>query len=307
MKQRLASLVVLKTGKRSLSNKLAKVQKTTSKPTAASVSKTKRSSSSSQAAGKVKKTMLKATRPSQKQKTVALKILSGERRLAPLVKGASSATLERIKRATKQRLYLIKQEAISSTSSGPARKFIVLGSTGNVYTVTVDGLVSCTCPDALNGNVCKHQLFVYLRVLKIPESSPLIYQKALLPKERVQILSTTNRPNSNSYANAKVREAYKKAARDSSKSKSLNSTQRKGSKDDWCPICFEALGNEKFEQCKVCTHVIHQDCFRKWAQTQRGEITCPLCRAEWEKPKVGYLNLENKKASSNSFFHYYYG
>ena len=71
---------------------------------------------------------------------------------------------DRIARALNQRLYLIEQEEEDS-----GRKYAVLGSTGNVYTVKVGPLVSCDCPDAAKGNVCKHQLFVMLKVLRAEE------------------------------------------------------------------------------------------------------------------------------------------
>ncbi|CAI5508726.1 unnamed protein product, partial [Closterium sp. Naga37s-1] len=45
--------------------------------------------------------------------------------------------------------------------------FHVLGATGNVYTVTISQQPSCTCPDYGNGNLCKHVLFVLLRVLHV--------------------------------------------------------------------------------------------------------------------------------------------
>jgi len=44
-------------------------------------------------------------------------------------------------------------------------EFVVLGSTGNVYTVTICRLPSCTCVDHLERKtVCKHLLFVYHKV-----------------------------------------------------------------------------------------------------------------------------------------------
>jgi hypothetical protein len=63
----------------------------------------------------------------------------------------------------------------------------VLGSTGNVYSVHVGDVVSCDCPDAAKGNVCKHRMFVLVRVLGAAQASPLVYQDALLPSERAQL------------------------------------------------------------------------------------------------------------------------
>ncbi len=34
------------------------------------------------------------------------------------------------------------------------------GTTGNLYTVTINHLPTCTCPDHLKGNMCKHIIYV---------------------------------------------------------------------------------------------------------------------------------------------------
>ena len=55
----------------------------------------------------------------------------------------------------------------------------VLGSTGNVYTVSLGRpRQSCTCVDhGKHPNVaCKHILFVMLRVCKLPENDPRVWQ-----------------------------------------------------------------------------------------------------------------------------------
>lgn len=300
-----------KSAQSSSSNQLRKVMKTVTK-------------NSMTLLRRVMKTVTKTSMTLRRKKASDLSTgtPSKERRLAPWRSSASSGTLDRIKRATEQRLYLVAQEAIKS-SSGPARKFTVLGSTGNVYVVIVDSIVSCNCPDGSRGNVCKHHLFVFLRVLGVAESSPLLYQRALLSTERAEVLSGAGRPGSKSYASASVRAAYKKAT--SMSPKSSSSSSHRGSNDDTCTICYESLGKEKLEVCKSCNNAVHQECFRKWAQAQRGDITCPLCRAKWQKPKndkmlsrvsaEGYLNFgrearmstQRDTSSYSSFFHYYHG
>jgi uncharacterized Zn finger protein len=55
--------------------------------------------------------------------------------------------------------------------------FKVLGSTGNVYTVTVEQVPKCDCPDFGKGNHCKHLIFVMLKVLNVEEESGFHYQK----------------------------------------------------------------------------------------------------------------------------------
>lgn len=48
--------------------------------------------------------------------------------------------------------------------------FTVLGSTGNVYTVTIALTPSCDCPDGEKNGTCKHVIFV--RLSSFPASGP---------------------------------------------------------------------------------------------------------------------------------------
>lgn len=56
----------------------------------------------------------------------------------------------------------------------------------SVYTVTISRQPTCTCPDHQSGRAggrCKHILFVMLRVLKLEQTNPLVWQRALLTQE----------------------------------------------------------------------------------------------------------------------------
>lgn len=55
--------------------------------------------------------------------------------------------------------------------------------------VTISRHPTCTCPDFAKGNLCKHILFVMLRVLKLPSNDPLVWQKALMSAEVEEVLS----------------------------------------------------------------------------------------------------------------------
>ena len=45
-----------------------------------------------------------------------------------------------------------------------------------VYTVRICTGPHCTCPDFEKGNLCKHILFVMMRVLRLGHDNPLIWQ-----------------------------------------------------------------------------------------------------------------------------------
>lgn len=73
-------------------------------------------------------------------------------------------TSDRIERALNQRLYLISQQD-NSTENESSRKYVVLGSTGNVYDVEFCSDPSCSCPDhQKSDSFCKHILFIMLKV-----------------------------------------------------------------------------------------------------------------------------------------------
>jgi hypothetical protein len=97
-----------------------------------------------------------------------------EKRQAIFKKRCPKIIEERVERVKQQRFYMIERErevgALKET-------FKILGSTGNVYTVTISHIPSCSCPDATKGNHCKHLIFVFLKVLSVPESSTFFYQK----------------------------------------------------------------------------------------------------------------------------------
>lgn len=92
------------------------------------------------------------------------------------------------------RLNLIERKTLPNYGG---EEFTVLGATGNVYQVAIPYSPSnsttptCSCPDALKGEVCKHRLFVMLRVLGLDTNDPLAWQRVLLPDEVQRVLSSS--------------------------------------------------------------------------------------------------------------------
>ena len=116
----------------------------------------------------------------------------GEKRAARF-RSMSAAAAARMERAMTERLYLVDQRDASTTSPSGlvtrSHEFTVLGSTGNVYTVAISRTPSCTCVDFTDRSaICKHLLFVYVKVLRVPRDSHLPVQKGLLRHELVEIL-----------------------------------------------------------------------------------------------------------------------
>jgi hypothetical protein len=148
----------------------------------------------------------------------------------------------------------------------PTETLSIAGTTGNVYTITIDQVPTCDCPHATKGNQCKHILFTLSRVLRAPEN--LQYQLALLPSELREIFSQAPPINP---VDADTADKNRKPICD----------------EDNCPICFMEFENgfEDTVYCKAaCGNNVHKECFEQWAESRRrssAPVTCPFCRSNW--------------------------
>lgn len=145
-----------------------------------------------------------------------------------------------------------------------------------VYTVVVDKLLSCDCPDAQKGNHCKHILFIMLKVLAVPQSSTLYYQKALLSTELEQIFAQAPAAPT-SATSSRLMAAYEKATgRQSTASGASSSTQEQRIEEgDDCAICYDGMDAGKLDLltfCVTCNKPVHKGCF-----TQCAPLVCVVC------------------------------
>ncbi|KAK0107138.1 hypothetical protein ONS95_003844 [Cadophora gregata] len=179
--------------------------------------------------------------------------------------------LERLQRVTTQRMFLIDREkGVGEDGECPEEKFDIAGSTGNIYQVTISKVPRCTCPDAGNGNQCKHIIYVMVNVLRARED--LAYQLALLSTELIEI-----------FANAPV-------TPQSSDSAPSTATDTGGSRkpvEGDCPVCVmefdESDKSEEILWCKgACGNNIHRQCFEQWARSKPGPVKCVYCRTPWK-------------------------
>jgi hypothetical protein len=205
---------------------------------------------------------------------------------------------------------------------GLAEEFLVLGSTGNVYTVGINRHPSCTCPDHSKGNVCKHIIFVMLRVLGISRDSNLWYQSALLQQELASIFA--NAPQRQAHAvmaRSSVRRALVGASADQDAAGAVeveeDENARKPFEGEDCAICFETMSKseELVWDRGSCGKSMHRACFRMWVSHSSrdggAEPLCPSCRGVWmsEDPagdpsatqeiSEGYVNVASLQGMSN--------
>jgi len=242
-----------------------------------------------------------------------------EKRGALFKKSCPKNILDRVGRVKSQRFFMIDRKREGDELK---EEFKVLGSTGNVYTVIIGKVPSCDCPDASRGHHCKHILFIFLKVLQVPESSGLWYQKALLHSEIESVF--TNAPLApNVIANDTVRNAYASATGKLSTSASSSTKRRIPGPEDNCPICYESMYGEsegRLTFCEECGNALHSECFEQWRQSRRvAELTCVWCRAKPRKKESGasttsegYVNLGqvaglSGKRDTSSYHHRWQG
>lgn len=209
-----------------------------------------------------------------------------EKRLKRYREKPTTAICQRIDRARTQRLYLVQRSEVNDL----ACDFVVLGSTGNVYDVRVSKIPKCSCPDHARGNLCKHILFIMLKVIGLDPGSPLVYQAAYLDEELGELfaLMLSRRVGGSIMANEEVKATYVSLITNGNDTDvETAGADRKALDDDDsdCPICFDRMdvsGNLTY--CRAaCGTNFHADCIQRWlGQQNRTQPTCPNCRQPWE-------------------------
>lgn len=257
------------------------------KPTADETAKARKGNGKGQRAN-MKRNSSDAPRPKKPRKQREAALPPEERRPTRFVEKPSARVKERIDRAFAHRLYLLAQGDVEEGQEGVWVD--VLGSTGNVYRVTLSGEGSdCKCPDfAKSTGVCKHILFVMLRVLRLDRTDQRVWQTSLTLSELRPLLTRFRegtRLGSVSASDAVMRgyqEAYSQGESECPSQRPLPAE---------CPICFDEIASPQGQAdvcavatCRCCAHHFHVDCQRRWAESSRGDNKCPLCRNPWQRP-----------------------
>lgn len=181
-----------------------------------------------------------------------------------------------LQRARTQRLVVLgrsrghEENCHAGHEDCPYHTVKIAGTTGNVYTVIISHLPTCSCPNTAfkrknSGDaLCKHILYVLHFVLKAP--TRLCGQNAFLTSELEEI--DAGAPTIPTESVAAVEEDL--------------DGRRKPMEDD-CPICCMAFeDDEEVTWCRAaCGNNVHKGCFDQWARMKQ-KVTCPFCRTEWQ-------------------------
>jgi hypothetical protein len=183
------------------------------------------------------------------------------------------------------------------------RKFDLCGTTGNIYTVTINTSPVCTCPDhTQRKNRCKHIFFILIRVMKVGmekedkleyEDNELEEMFQNMPTHMTDIQSGVKADSTmlSRYSNLKVRS-----------NKDGTVKKQRITDETRCPVCLDLLCETKdpTSYCKYgCGTVVHNECATMYndhrKKTGYQEI-CFVCQKKWNPVDDSvdtYLNLQS--------------
>lgn len=181
-------------------------------------------------------------------------------------------------RGLKQKLFLIETKN--------DYEYLIMGLTGNVYTVSVTNKPTCTCPDhTTRNNRCKHIYFVFQRVLRTENCDKEVYTN----DELVDFIKNKNNIDKNVCVSENIKSKYHKLAQKKSNKTSVIDVNL----DDLCPLCLDELDNgEEVDWCKAdCGKAVHKLCFKVCSPKYGAK--CPYCNKAWNPPEneSTYINL----------------
>jgi hypothetical protein len=202
--------------------------------------------------------------------------------------------MSRKERGLNQNLYLI--ETIP-TDNPYHKKFAVMGTTGNVYDVSIKEKLECTCPDYnKRGKNCKHIYFVLLKVMKVNGQARNNFSQ----KDLEEMFKNIPEVTSNLIVNPEIRSLYKQKTEGVQTEKletDENGKVKRQPTNDICPICLDNLeegSQDDLDYCKYgCGKSIHKNCFSMWCK--KNQRTCVFCRAKWDKEGEKKNNIDENK------------
>lgn len=191
----------------------------------------------------------------------------------------------RKQRGSTQTLFLIE---ILDSDDMYQKSYSVMGSTGNVYTVTIQDIPTCTCPDyTTRGNRCKHIYFILIRVMKCTDVDQTTYTN----DDILNMFTNIPKITQNLTLDTKKKAIYDKFKKENKLAGTDKSEVNKKDTDDLCPICLDDLENgEELEFCKYsCGKPVHKVCYSMW--TKKQPLNCVFCKASWNNKETKYVNL----------------
>ncbi|CAG9461500.1 unnamed protein product [Pedinophyceae sp. YPF-701] len=161
------------------------------------------------------------------------------------------------------------------------------------FRVSVGAAMTCSCSPPVSGagpspELCFHTLFVLTKVLRVPRSNPLVWQRSLMDRELDEVLRCSEALQRPAGAPNAVLVRSQSGVTDASVPPG-QVAPREVAEGEVCAICYEDMSTASLASlvhCRFsCGRRVHGRCMRVWVDHQRStgkeETSCPLCRQKW--------------------------
>ncbi|TMW57047.1 hypothetical protein Poli38472_002972 [Pythium oligandrum] len=173
-------------------------------------------------------------------------------------------------------------------TTGPTSYVIQEQNSEKKHKVLIGALQTCSCGEL---DVCIHILFVMLKVLRVPATTPIVWQKSLIDSEVEALLRGYYREQSRPpprpiHASLKRRKDAKGGAEPETDNESAEAERHALVPGEVCAICQEdMLDDQPLTYCrKGCGNNFHIECMKVFGESRKQSkenIICPLCRHDW--------------------------
>ncbi|ETP54022.1 hypothetical protein F442_01137 [Phytophthora nicotianae P10297] len=195
-------------------------------------------------------------------------------RLVPYRTKVSEEVATRIEQTLNTTMYLVQ-------TTGPTSYVIQEQNCDKKYKVLIGPLQTCSCGTA---DICIHILFVMLKVLRVPPTTPVVWQKSLIDSEIETLLRGGYREKSRPAPKPYMKKRKEAAA--PSEPEDVDVDRHELVAGEVCAICQEDMDDSKpLTFCrKGCGNNFHIECMKVFGESRRQSkenIICPLCRQDW--------------------------
>jgi hypothetical protein len=165
---------------------------------------------------------------------------------------------------------------VESSTGSSNLVFVICGSTGNLYRVTIGDTCTCTCPDAWRTDegvkFCKHLIFVKTSVFRIPPRHEMVRRVGYCDWELEYL---RRHATVGARAPSIILDAYNQ--------RTAIPVAPMVDPSASCPICYEDLGisGSGFAICLTgCRAALHSECLTS-LRAHTNPVLCPCCRTPW--------------------------
>ncbi|ETV87692.1 hypothetical protein H257_01176 [Aphanomyces astaci] len=224
-------------------------------------------------------------------------------RLAPYRMKIPDLVKERVAQTLAMTMYLVQ-------TTGPTNYVIQEPNSDKKHRVLIGSVQSCSCGDK---EICCHLLFVMLKILRVPASNPVIWQRSLIDSETNMVLTegysqVDGGGGRKPFLRRKVLEdeASPETNGDGLGKECVRHTVVNG---EVCAICREDMmeAQHNLTYCKRgCGNNFHIDCMKILGESRKQakeNIICPLCRHDWGDSALSELKKEADVSNRNPLVH----